>query len=159
MLLATIVAIVIGLSSLLPHLRAERFTPVALQSATETTSAEFRVHVSGAVPHQGIYVLDESTSLGDILRLTYAESDVSPSSIDIIIDDAPARRAPQKVDLNYADPWLLEALPGIGSERAQAIVQHRERRGPFSSTGELTLVPGIGTATYEGLREFITVTP
>jgi competence protein ComEA len=50
-------------------------------------------------------------------------------------------------------------LPGIGPDKAKAIVDYREHHGPFSCTDELTLVSGIGSATYESLREFITVTP
>ena len=157
-ILATIVAIVVGLSSLIPHLRPERFAPVALPASPQMAPAQLHVYVSGAVSHPGIYTLLESSSLGDILELVHARSDGSASRIDIIIDDAPGQRAPQRIDLNHADPWLLEALPGIGPERAQAIVEHRMQRGPFNSTAELTLVPGIGTATYEGLKEFVTVT-
>ncbi len=158
-MLATIVAIVVGIANLIPHIRAEQLTPVVLQPAAEENPAGLIVHISGAVAHQGVYTVDESTSLGDLLRLTSPDRDAPPHTITVIIDDAHHGRAPQRIDLNYADAWLLQALPGIGPERARAIVDYRERHGLFTSTEELTLVPGIGTATYEGLKEFVTVTP
>ncbi|MBW2425806.1 MAG: tRNA (adenosine(37)-N6)-threonylcarbamoyltransferase complex ATPase subunit type 1 TsaE, partial [Deltaproteobacteria bacterium] len=49
----------------------------------------------------------------------------------------------RRVDLNAASAPLLEALPGIGPARAQAIVASRAER-PFVSVTELERVPGIG---------------
>ena len=44
----------------------------------------------------------------------------------------------------------LESLPGIGPQRARAIVEERARR-PFASTEELRRVRGIGPATLRTL--------
>jgi competence protein ComEA len=64
---------------------------------------------------------------------------------------------PQKVNINRAEAWLLGALPGIGEVRAQAIIDYRQQNGPFRSTNELLKVAGIGTATYERIKDLITV--
>jgi len=64
---------------------------------------------------------------------------------------------PQKININRAEVWLLEALPGIGEVKAQAIVDYRQQNGPFRSTSELTRVAGIGTATYERIKHLISV--
>lgn len=64
---------------------------------------------------------------------------------------------PQRVDINRAEPWLLEALPGIGPRLAEAIVSYRQEKGPFRSPQELQRVPGIGVETYEKLKDLITV--
>ena len=82
-----------------------------------------------------------------------------PASVSLSIERVAGEWVGQRVDLNHADAWLLDALPGIGPDRAQAIVDFRDEHGPFTSTEELTMVPGIGTTTYEGLKEFVTVTP
>ena len=50
------------------------------------------------------------------------------------------------VDPNRASALTLEALPGIGPVRAQAILGERARR-PFASVAELTRVRGIGPKT------------
>ena len=156
--LAAVVAIVVGVYSLIPHVRAERFTPVILQPAAGEPDTRIVVTVSGAAARPGVYALDASTSLAEVLGLA-AGNEGLPCTVAIIIDPTEGSPAAQKVDVNHAEAWLLDALPGIGPDRAKAIVDYRERHGPFSCTDELTLVPGIGTATYESLREFVTVTP
>ncbi len=64
---------------------------------------------------------------------------------------------PQKIDINRAEAWLLEALPGIGPSKAQAIIDYREQDGGFSDIIEITEVPGISMSMYEGMRDYITV--
>ena len=46
-------------------------------------------------------------------------------------------------------------LPGIGRTRAAAVVLRRVRHGPFRVVEDLAVVEGIGSATVEGLREFV----
>jgi competence protein ComEA len=61
------------------------------------------------------------------------------------------------VDLNTADVKTLEKLPGIGPAKAQAIVDHRTKVGAFKNIEELKKVDGIGTKTFEALKNEITV--
>ena len=57
------------------------------------------------------------------------------------------------VDLNSADAATLSReLSGIGEARARAIVEHRQRHGPFRSEDELALIRGIGPKTIERNR-------
>ncbi|MDG9925354.1 MULTISPECIES: helix-hairpin-helix domain-containing protein [unclassified Pseudomonas] len=63
-----------------------------------------------------------------------------------------------QINLNTADAATLEAgLVGIGSTKAQAIVDHRNSNGPFASVDELLEVKGIGPATLEKNRDRISV--
>jgi competence protein ComEA len=62
-----------------------------------------------------------------------------------------------RVDLNRANAAELESLPGIGPARAAAIIDHRERHGPFRVPGDLREVPGIGERTFQQLAELVTV--
>lgn len=62
-----------------------------------------------------------------------------------------------RVNINTASASELDALPGIGPVLAQRIIDRRTERGPFTSVEELLEVDGIGQATLDGLREFITV--
>ena len=50
-------------------------------------------------------------------------------------------------------------LPGIGQERARAIVLSRVRLGPFRSVNDLARVDGIGAATVDRLRLFLRAEP
>jgi competence protein ComEA len=52
---------------------------------------------------------------------------------------------------------MSDLLNGIGTKKAQAIVEYREANGPFSSADELANVPGIGPATVEKNRDAIVV--
>ena len=61
------------------------------------------------------------------------------------------------VDINAADEALLQTLPGIGPALAERIVAYREAKGGFHYLYELTNVKGIGSSTYEGLRDRITL--
>ena len=61
------------------------------------------------------------------------------------------------IDLNSASVAELESLPGIGPVRASAIESYREQHGPFLSIDEVMNVSGIGPATYDSIKELISV--
>jgi len=61
------------------------------------------------------------------------------------------------VDLNTADLDQLDGLPGVGPAIAQAIIDHRDQNGPFTSVDELLEVRGIGEAKLADLRDKVTV--
>ena len=49
------------------------------------------------------------------------------------------------VDVNTADAkTLARELDGIGQAKAEAIVSHREKNGPFKSAEDLAKVKGLG---------------
>ncbi|MEY3019717.1 MAG: hypothetical protein RLZZ272_701 [Actinomycetota bacterium] len=62
-----------------------------------------------------------------------------------------------RLDVNRASVEELVVLPGIGPAKAAAIVQDRERNGPFQRPEDLQRVGGIGAATYAAIADLITV--
>jgi competence protein ComEA len=62
------------------------------------------------------------------------------------------------VNVNTATQSELEALHGIGPVKAKAIIQYREKNGPFRTLEDLDKVPGIGKATLEKMRPDVTLT-
>ena len=61
------------------------------------------------------------------------------------------------LDINTADAAALQSLPGIGPALAAAIVEHRERVGPFARVEDLDKVSGIGPAKLEQIRPLVSV--
>lgn len=61
------------------------------------------------------------------------------------------------VNLNTATVAELDALKGVGPGKAKAIVEYREKNGPFKSVDDLTLVKGFGDKSIEKLRPDLTV--
>ena len=59
------------------------------------------------------------------------------------------------VDINFADARTLERLPGVGAATASAIVDNRRDQGPFSSVDALVRVRGLGPASVDGLRAYV----
>ncbi len=54
------------------------------------------------------------------------------------------------VNVNSADArTLAKELQGVGMAKAEAIIQHREKNGPFRSADDLVKVKGIGKKLVE----------
>jgi competence protein ComEA len=62
-----------------------------------------------------------------------------------------------KININTADEATLMALKGIGEAKAKAIIEYRQKNGPFKAIDDLTKVNGIADKTLAQLREQITV--
>ncbi len=61
------------------------------------------------------------------------------------------------VNINTATTADLQTLPGVGEATAAAIVQEREKNGPFASKEDLMRVSGIGEKKYAKLEALICV--
>ena len=62
------------------------------------------------------------------------------------------------VNINTASAEAIaNALDGIGSVKAQAIVEHRETLGLFKTPDDIMQVKGIGEATFEHIRHYLKV--
>lgn len=61
------------------------------------------------------------------------------------------------IHLNRATQAELEALPTIGPTKAAQILTYRQQMGPFNKIEDIQNVPGIGPATFEKIKEFITL--
>ncbi len=71
---------------------------------------------------------------------------------------APTLALAGPVNINTADAETISAeLKGVGLSKAKAIVEYRQKHGPFRSADDLSLVKGIGERTVELNRDEIRV--
>ena len=61
------------------------------------------------------------------------------------------------VNINTAGVAELDELPGVGEATARAIVEDRERNGPFSAPEDLMRVSGIGEKKFAKMEGMICV--
>ncbi len=63
------------------------------------------------------------------------------------------------VDLNAATADQLQQVPGIGPSTAKAIVNFRQKSGPFQKIEDLLAIKGISKARLEKMRPYLTLSP
>jgi len=116
------------------------------------------ISINGAVNNPGIYPMKDGDSIKSvILAAGGTTGDADLSRLNLHVPGAEDATQPQKVNINKAEAWLLQSLPGIGEIRAQAVIDYRQQNGLFHNTNELIKVEGMGTTTYEKIKHLITV--
>lgn len=159
--------------------------PIRIEPPLPTqTPGPIRVYINGAVTHPEVYTLPPGTIIRDALLAAggaTAEADlnfinlaqplqdgqqiyvprfgeaVSPSS-QIISPSTSGNTIPGVIiNINTATLADLDTLPGIGPAIAQRIIDYREANGPFTSIEGIMDVSGIGPATFEKIKDRITV--
>ncbi len=133
--------------------------PLEISLPAPASPLQREVYIGGAVTNPGLYALKGDDSLEDILRAAGGlTADAYPNKVRIYVPPVGESSVqPQKINLNKAEAWLLQALPEIGEARAQAIIDYRTRYGPFRSIKGLTKVEGIGSTTFERVKDLVTV--
>ena len=141
------------------------------------TEDQVVVHIAGEVFEPGVYALRNGarvveaiqaaggeTNFADMDQLNLArqlvdgEQILVPSILEPTVngEEETGTAADGKVNINKADEATLETLTGIGPVKAQAIIDYRKEH-PFSSIEEITSVNGIGSKTFEKIRDEITI--
>ena len=69
----------------------------------------------------------------------------------------PGQGGSRRLNINTATAEELTSLPNIGPSRAAAIVDYREREGPFDSVDDLTNGGGIGEKITDSIRDLVAV--
>lgn len=100
------------------------------------------------VDGQRVYV--PATGEVDPMTVASGGAGTTADGSSVVVDTGP-------IDLNTATAEQLDSLPGVGPATADAIVQDRERHGPFASVADLERVPGIGPAKLAAMSDLVTV--
>jgi len=87
---------------------------------------------------------------GSLLLLCCSLLTARPTSGKKIPPSAP-------LDLNTTTAAQLAQVPGIGAATARAIVQFREKSGPFERVEDLLAIRGISARKLEQIRPYVTV--
>ena len=61
------------------------------------------------------------------------------------------------ININTASKEQLDTLNGIGSVKAQAIIDYRNQNGNFSKIEDILNVSGIGDTVFAKIKDYITV--
>ena len=62
-----------------------------------------------------------------------------------------------KISLNNATKEELMTIPGIGSSKAEEIINYRESNGGFTDIEQLKEIKGIGEAIFAKIKNYITL--
>ena len=79
------------------------------------------------------------------------------SAVSIVSNTEASAVRNELININTASEDLLCEVHGIGEVLAQRIIEYRETNGPFTCIEDLMKVKGIGEATFEKMRPYITV--
>lgn len=180
-----VVGVLLGAGIIFLVTRPPRGEPIVLLPAP--TQSPIIVYVSGSVRQPGLYKLPLGSRLNDAIQVAGGFStEADPSSLNLaeILEDGekivvpsissptinnPATGpnptfhpqsgtpSPLMVDINNATVEELDTLPEIGPKTAQAIIDYRNTNGPFKRIEEIMDVNGIGSATFEKIKDLITV--
>jgi uncharacterized protein len=86
------------------------------------------------------------------------QHDITPGtlarSLDAVVEDAVNAVG---VDLNTASVPLLARVSGVSESLAEAIVDHRDKSGPFASRKALLKVPRLGPKAFEQCAGFLRI--
>ncbi len=146
------------------------------------TAAPILVHVDGAVANPGVYEIPADSRVQDALD---AAGGLLPEAVSAAINlasplkdgdkvlvpyqpqagepsnqtDGNAAIQPQVevIDLNTASQGDLERLPGIGPQKALAIVTYRQEHGAFTQIEQVMNVPGIGPTIFEQIKAYLII--
>ncbi len=152
-----------------------------------SASLSLIVHVAGAISSPGVYELPGGSRVIDLVEAAGGvTADADPDRLNLAAELTDGARvyipvvgesaspdvvAPEGtsdgvvgasgpselIDVNAADAGELETLPGVGPATAAAIIDHREKYGPFEVIDDLIEVRGIGEAKLAGLRDVAVV--
>lgn len=153
------------------------------KEAKETVSDDIYVQVEGAVRSPGVYRLKADSRVFTLIEKAGGftkdafSSDINQAELltdgqkITVLTKKEAKKAAEaeapktssgtaestKIDINTADESALTTIPGIGPSKARSIIAYREENGPFKKTEDITNVSGIGDATFQKIKDSITV--
>lgn len=156
---STVILVAVIIFSLFSLAGCSQGKPIEISAPENTIPGHItQIYIGGTVNNPGFYPLKDGDSIEDLIWAAGGITDgAEPSQLELIIPRSGEEDEPQRININCAPAWLLEALPGIGEVKAQAIISYRNQNGPFQNINELLNAKGIGQAILENIKSMITV--
>jgi competence protein ComEA len=179
-IMVTITAGLLGAGLLIIVGSQPRGEPVTLLPLP--TAAPILVHVDGAVKNPGVYELEAGSRVQNALevaggllpeamtaginfasRLQDGDKVLVPfqvqagESADNNSSSAGIVQVGEYIDLNTASQSDFERLPGVGPQKALAIITYRQEHGAFTQIEQIMNVPGIGPSLFEQIKAYIII--
>jgi len=147
---------------------------ISSEESASSESGEIVVHVDGAINSPGVYKLPADSRVNDLVAMAGGlTKDANTDSINLAaklsdgqkayiasINDPVSIKNPDTgsgvtglINVNTASEAQLDTLPGVGPVTAGKIIASR----PYSSPEELLSKKAVGSATFEKIKDLITV--
>lgn len=160
-------------------LHTEQLTQTLSTVPTSIVLEEVPIYVCGAVNQPGVYHVKLPSIIQDVITLAGGmRSDADQDALNLaaplvgnsriyvplegeLLSEIPSMESTSKqtgkININTADQNTLESLPGIGPAKATQIIEYRQSYGSFKTIETLQDVSGIGTKTFDGLKDLISI--
>lgn len=137
------------------------------------------VKLEGSGTNNGIYFLPQEVTVHDLLTIAGVEDlrDFDEKDLAVIvgngrkviinskdgfrpyielgeIDGATKFVLGMPMDINRATAGDLELIPGIGKRTAQAIIEHREKTGKFTTMDDLNMINSLGVKKFGEAKKY-----
>ena len=153
-----------------------------IEYVEQVTIPNVLVDVKGQVKFPGVYELTAEDRVIDAIHLAGGYTDLAETklinhaqrlqdemviyipqkgeeidvdTIGIVLTTGNSSGNGGKININKADETQLQALPGVGPAKAQAIIAYRTEVGKFQTIDDLKKVSGIGEKSFERLKDLI----
>ncbi|HSW58744.1 MAG TPA: helix-hairpin-helix domain-containing protein [Dehalococcoidales bacterium] len=154
---ATLLILIIITSSLIIFLNRDNGQPLTILTP-ETPQYSGQIYIDGAVNQPGAYEFGPDVAVGELIAAAGGVKDeANLDGLHLHLPSTQVQPDFQKIDINRADLWLLQSLPGIGEIKARAIMDYRKTNGRFDNIEQLTNVPGITRSVFDKIKDLISV--
>ena len=140
------------------------YNSISLSSVELSKKRSIEVEIRGEVVKEGVYAMKLGDRFEDIIDLAglKQDADISFFSLNKVLSDSeviviPAKKEEKLISINSAGLEELCMLPGVGPAIAERIIAYRDENAGFKSLTDIMNVKGIGKATYEKIKGYITL--
>jgi competence protein ComEA len=161
-----VLLIAVILSGVAVFLYRQTSLPHSEEIAILPPSPQIYIYIEGEVVNPGAYTLESGDHVAEAVEAAggfTVDADQGSVNLAATLRDGEQIHIfklgdiPQKININTAEAWLLESLPGIGETLAQRIVDYRIANGYFQCIEDLKNVRDIGPAVFDKVKDKIAV--